>query len=141
MCNSNSLQDYSQNKIERTQDTNAQAEFILKGCASVLSTHSSKESNSSSPNRSHKYFRVSAVQKLSIVSILCMGSLLTSCTEYENSPKIRVCTCRHHLGCTTTDIAIDRWLGKKWCGSSYLNLLLSEFKITGLPRERLVLLS
>ena len=105
------MQDNGQNEIETAQGINPQAGIVLKGWASVLNTHSFKESNSSSPKRSHKYFRVSAVQKLSIVSILCMGSLLASCMEYH----FLLCflgNCKYRSHCTTIYITTECCLSR-----------------------------
>ena len=51
-----------------------------KGWASVLSTHLSRGRALGSPNSSHKYLSVSAIQKLSMPLPCTAGSFVTSCS-------------------------------------------------------------
>ena len=51
-----------------------------KGWASVLSTHLSRGRVPGSPNSSHRYLSVSAIQKLSMPFPGTAGSLVTSCS-------------------------------------------------------------
>ena len=51
-----------------------------KGWASVLSTHLSRGRALGSPNSSHRYFSVSAIQKLSMPLPGTTGSFVTSCS-------------------------------------------------------------
>lgn len=61
----------------------------LKGCASVLNTHSSRLIKSSSENISHRYLSVSASQKLSMESRCVSSSLVISSTA-ENAASVSV---------------------------------------------------
>ncbi len=56
---------------------------ILRGCASVFSTQSSRDKSSSGPKSSHRYFRVSAIQKDSIPLLCLTGTSFTFCIGAE----------------------------------------------------------